>query len=323
MIVDSIHRNEKKLKYFFHFLRNTSPRTTKQQEQNMMTFMKSFNEEQQHGLTRMDDAEYEAEFTTTPLDAGTPRPGTSDADNEAAAYAAARAIQVWSFSQAANQHAAAVKRRRTPISRTIYRMGANTHVKDALAHLKKKLDETREVRHLTPHLSEEDFKLLKQGIENFRVKIVMDDSITFDELCQMRDANRNELSKMQNELQESYKLHGSCHPSYIEAKNKYADMMEWNSALTVEIIRVRQTKGTTPSQHAQISQNDSGVALRNVIAPETIRCKFTSLNNLTKRIRQELVAFLTADARVDDRVNVVKQIKESCIARKSSSKKCA
>lgn len=290
----------------------------------MTTTMNNCNEEQQqHGLTRMDDAEYEAEFTTTttPLDAGTPRPGTSDADNEAAAYAAARAIQVWSFSQAAKQHAADVKRRRSPKSRTIYRMGANTRVKDALAHLKKKLDETREEDHLTPpHLSEEDYQILKQGIENFRVKIVMDDTITFDELCQIRDANRNELSKTQSELQEAYK-YGPCHPSYLQAKSKNADLLEWDSALTAEIIRVRQTKGNTPSQHAQISQNDSGVALRNVIAPETIRCKFTSLNNLTKRIRQELVAFLTSDARVNDRVNVVKQIKESCIAARAAAKK--
>lgn len=276
----------------------------------------------EYGLSRMDDAEYEDQYRNTAavaaLDVGTPRPGgTSDAD----AAATARAIQVWSFSQSAKQHAVEMKRRRSPKSRTIYRMGVNTRVKNAFEQLKKKLDETREVHNLTPHLSEDDFKLLKQGIENFRVKIIMDDSITFDELTQMRDANRNEMSKTHTELQAAYGEHGNSSSAYIETRSKHADMMEWDSALTAEIIRVRQTRPAgVPSQHAQISPNDSGVALRNIIAPATIRCKFTSLHNLTMRIRQELVAFLTADARVNDRVEVVKQIKEACIAAAAAKK---
>jgi hypothetical protein len=278
----------------------------------------------EYGLSRMDDAEYEAEYdeTATALDVGTPRPGTSGADNEVAAHAAAaaRATHVWSFSQAAKQHAVDVKRRRSPKSRTIYRMGANTRVKNAFEQLKKKLDETGEVHNSTPHLSEQDFKLLKQGIENFRVKIIMDDSITIDELIQMRDANRNEMSTTQTEIQASFSQHGPSSSSYIETRGKYADLMEWDSALTAEIIRVRQTKGTSPSQHAQISQTDSGIALRNIIASSTIRGKFTSLHILTTRIRQELVAFITADARVNDRVEVVKQIKEACIAAAAAKK---
>jgi len=280
----------------------------------------------EYGLSRMDDAEYEAEYaeTAAALDVGTPRPRTSGADNndEAAAHhatATARAIHVWSFSQAAKQHAVAVKRRRSPKSRTIYRMGANTRVKNAFEQLKKKLDETGEADNLTPHLSEQDFKLLKQGIENFRVKIIMDDSITFEELTQMRDANRNEMSTIQTEIQAAYNQHGPS-PSYFETRNKYSDLMDWDSALTGEIIRVRQTKGTSPSQHAQISQTDSGIALRNIVAPSTIRSKFTSLHILTTRIRHELVAFITADARVNDRVEVVKQIKEACIAAAAAKK---
>jgi len=280
----------------------------------------------EYGLCRMDDAEYEDQYrntaTVAALDVGTPRPGTSVADNEAAAACAAtaRAIHVWSFSQAAKQHAADVKQRRSPKSRTVYRMGVNTRVKNAFEQLKKKLDETREVHNLTPHLSENDFKLLKQGIENFRVKIIMDDSITFEELAQMRDANRIELTKANIQLQAAYGQYGPCSSAYIETRSKHADMMEWDSALTAELIRVRQTKGSTPSQQAQISPNDSGVALRNIIAPATIRCKFTSLHNLTMRIRHELVAFLTADARVNDRVEVVKQIKEACIAAAAAKK---
>jgi hypothetical protein len=281
----------------------------------------------EYGLSRMDDAEYEHQYRNTAavaaLDVGTPRPGgTSDTDATATATATAtaRAIQVWSFSQAAKQHAADVKQRRSPKSRTVYRMGVNTRVKNAFEQLKKKLDETREVHNLTPHLSENDFKLLKQGIENFRVKIIMDDSITFEELAQMRDANRIELTKANIQLQAAYGQYGPCSSAYIETRSKHADMMEWDSALTAELIRVRQTKGSTPSQQAQISPNDSGVALRNIIAPATIRCKFTSLHNLTMRIRHELVAFLTADARVNDRVEVVKQIKEACIAAAAAKK---
>lgn len=269
------------------------------------------------GLSRMDDAEYEETFSlelehADAVAAGTPRPGTSDADIKTAIKE--KELAIWSFSQAAKQHAADVKRRRSPKSRTVYRMGANTLVKNAIQHLKKKLDETREVHQSTPHLSEQDFKLLKQGIENFRVKIVMDDSITFEELAQMREANRIELMKMQIELQ------AACGQSYLEAKSKNAELLGWDNALTAEIIRVRQTKGTTPSQHAQISPNDSGVALSNILDPHTIHRKFTSLHNLTKQVRQELITFLTSDTRANDRVEVVKQIKEACIAARKKAK---
>lgn len=270
----------------------------------------------------MDDAEYEETFRLEHDDAdtaaaGTPRPGTSDADIKTAIKE--KELAIWSFSQAAKQHATDVKRRRSPKSRTMYRMGANTLVKNAFETLKKKLDETRKVHQSTstststPHLSEDDFKLLKQGIENFRVNIVMDDSITFEELAQMRNANRTELTKTQIELQ------AACGQSYLEAKSKNAELLGWDTALTAEIIRVRQTKGTTPSQHAQISPN-AGAALRNILTPHTIRSKFTSLHNLTKQVRQELIAFLTSDARANDRVEVVNQIKEACIAARKKAK---
>ena len=273
------------------------------------------------GLSRMDDAEYEETFSLEHADAaaaGTPRPGTSDADIETAIKG--KNLAVWSFSQAAKQHAADVKRRRSPKSRTVYRMGANTLVKNAIQHLKKKLDETLEVHQSTPHLSEQDFNILKQGIENFRVKIIMDDSITLEELARMREANRAELTKMQFELQTTYGQYSMCDPIYIQAKNKNADLLGWDNALTAEIIRVRQTKGATPSQHAQISPNDSGVALSNILDLHTIHSKFTSLHSLTKQIRQELIVFLTSDTRVSDRVEVVKQIKEACIAARAARK---
>jgi len=174
---------------------------------------------------------------------------------------------------------------------------------------------------LTPHLSEEEFKILKQGIENFRVKIIMDDSITFNELIQMRDTNRIELSKTQAELQKTYIQNGPYDSSYIQTRDKQTDLMLWDSALNAEIIRVRQMSPTgVPSQHAQISSN-AGVALRDILDPHTTRGKFTSLNNLTKRVRQDLVAFLTSDGRANDRVKVVKQIKEACIVARAAVKK--
>jgi hypothetical protein len=284
------------------------------------------------GLPRMtDDAEYEATFSSLLLEvegSGTPRPGTS----AAADTAASRAIQTWSFTQEANQHAAEMKRRRSPKSRTVYRMGTNTHVKKAFEQLKKKLDdETRrggngngndqqQMTLLTPHLSDEEFKILKQGIENFRVKIIMDDSITLDELILMRDTNRIELSKTQAELQKTYIKNGPYDSSYIQTRDKQSDLMLWDGALNAEIIRVRQMSPTgVPSQHARISSN-AGVALRDILDPHTIRGKFTSLNNLTKRVRQDLVAFLTSDGRANDRVKVVKQIKEACIVAKRKEK---
>lgn len=280
------------------------------------------------GLPRMtDDAEYEATFSSLLLEvegSGTPRPGTSAAD-----AVASRAIHTWSFTQEAKQHAAEMKRRRSPKSRTVYRMGANTHVKKAFEQLKKKLDDEKtrnkgniqqQMTLLTPHLSEEEFKLLKQGIENFRVKIIMDDSITLDELIQMRDTNRIELSKTQAELQKTYIKNGPYDSSYIQTRDKQSDLMLWDGALNAEIIRVRQMSPTgVPSQHAQISSN-AGVALRDILDPHTIRGKFTSLNNLTKRVRQDLVAFLTLDGRANDRVKVVKQIKEACIVAKRKEK---
>jgi hypothetical protein len=59
-----------------------------------------------------------------------------------------------------------------------------------------------------------------------------------------------------------------------------------------------------------------GVALRNILSPETIRRKFISLDVLAKTIGTELASFLTADTRKSDRKAVVDQIKESCRSRR-------
>jgi len=269
---------------------------------------------------RMDDAEYEEIYNIV---LGTPRPGTSDADNQAAAHSAAtaKAIHIWSFSQAAKQHAADVKRRRSPKSRTVYRMGVNTRVKRALEILKKKLDDTLNVHQLTPRLTEEEFNMLKQGIENFRVKIIMHDSVTLDELREMRQKNSIEIEKAALEMQTAFiQHHDYRHLSYITAKERQGDMLVWNNVLSDEIRRNQQAcPAGVPSQHAQISPNDSGVALRNILSASTIRRKFISINSLTTAIRQELVTFLIDDARANDRDEVVKQIKECVLAKKQKS----
>lgn len=281
------------------------------------------NNEEEFNPTRMDDAEYEDRHSIVVV--GTPRPGTSDDDNQAAAYAAAsaKAIHIWSFSQAAKQHAADVKRRRSPMSRTIYRMGANTRVKRALELLKKKLDDAIIVHQLTPRITEEEFNMLKQGIENFRVKIIVDDSVTMDELREMRQKNSIEMEKASFETQTAFTQHHDyCHPSYIDAKERHGDLMMWNSVLSEEIRRNQQTFPTgVPSQHAQISPNDTGLALRNILSASTIRRKFISINSLTAAIRQELVTFLSDDARANDRDEVVNQIKACILAKKQKSSK--
>jgi len=285
-----------------------------------MTTTTIHNNEEEFNPTRMDDAEYEDIHSIV---VGTPRPGTSDDDNQAAAYAAAKAIHMWSFSQAAKQHAADVKRRRSPKSRTIYRMGANTRVKNALELLKKKLDDAIIVHQLTPRITEEEFNMLKQGIENFRVKIIVDDSVTMDELREMRQKNSIEMEKASFETQTAFTQHHDfCHPSYIGAKERHGDLMMWNSVLSEEIRRNQQACPTgVPSQHAQISPNDTGLALRNILSASTIRRKFISINSLTAAIRQELVTFLSDDARANDRDEVVNQIKACIMAKKQKSSK--
>lgn len=268
------------------------------------------------GIRRLTDEEYEGEFLTdttpTPTttaatneeEGATPRPGTSKTENAAAARAASRAI--WEFSQAAKESAMELKHRRSLTSRTDYRMGANIAVKKAFANLEKKHT-----------MTEADFNLLKQAIGNFRVRIVVHDSITMDELKEMR-------AKCVAELSEStVKVNAldSLNPSFVATstriaafaktiREKHEDLVELESTITTEIFQMRQKNERVPSQHAQIAHS-SGITLQNVLSAQTIRRRFLSLNALTQAIRRDLVAFLTNDARRSDRAIVIQQIKDA------------
>lgn len=266
------------------------------------------------GIRRLTDDEYDGEFLTdttpTPTTtAATPRPGTSKTENAAAARAASRAI--WEFSQAAKESAMELKHRRSLTSRTDYRMGANIAVKKAFANLEKKHT-----------MTEADFNLLKQAIGNFRVRIVVHDSITMDELKEM-------LAKCVAELGEStVKVNAldSLNPSFVATstriaafakttREKHEDLVELESTITTEIFQMRQKNERVPSQHAQIAHS-SGITLQNVLSAQTIRRRFLSLNALTQAIRRDLVAFLTNDARGSDRAIVIQQIKDACTVAK-------
>jgi hypothetical protein len=273
------------------------------------------------GIRRMTDDEYDGEFltdttpspTTTATNeeegGATPRPGTSKTENEAAARAASRAM--WKFSEAAKASAMELKHRRSLNSRTDYRMGANLAVKQALVNLEKKHT-----------MTEADFNLLKQAIGNFRVRIIVHDSITMDELKEM-------LVKCTAELSEStVKVNAldSLNPSFVATsariaafakttREKHEDLVELESVIKMEIFQMRQKNERVPSQHAQIAHS-SGITLQNVLSAQTIRRRFLSLNALTQAIRRDLLAFLTNDARGSDRAIVIQQIKDACTAAK-------
>lgn len=278
-------------------------------------------------IRRMTDDD---EYTGT-----TPRPGTSEDYKAAAASAAAFAIQQWRFSQCAKQHATEMKRRRSRTSRTFYRISASFRVKRAF-------DELQEKRTMT----DSDFNLLKQAINNFSVRLVVHDSNTFAELKQMcAEAElQEEAAAMETQnafLEKRDSGSGDSEAKYLNAKNKYLDLKNWKEELAKYIRTIEPKpkfgyidiggglwKHTTdsssppppcvPSQHAQIAQT-SGFALRNILTPETIRRRFISLNALTQKIREELAAFLTDESRSQDRAEVVKQIKESCRAKKNNN----
>jgi hypothetical protein len=227
------------------------------------------------GLSRMSDEDYSSEF-------GTPRPGT---DRQCAEISASTAK--WIFSKVSK--ASARESKRNIVSRTDYRMAANKKVTDAIAALEKSCNYNGEV-------TQADFQLLKKAIEKFSVRVHVSDSISVSDLVAMR-------AKFQKDL--------------VERENmtpiKEIDLTQWITALTDELRRVNSMRPAgVPSQQAYIMRS-SAMTLCNVLSPETIRRKFISLEKLTMAIRTDLVAFLTSEARKDDRAAVVKQIKDSII----------
>jgi hypothetical protein len=107
----------------------------------------------------------------------TPRPNSiSMEDDTSQRQEDATKATMLSFSQAAKHAAVALKRRRSPKSRTFYCMGASRQVKHAFDDLEKRNE-----------MPESDLQLLKEAISNYRVRLIVHDSKTFEELQQMRE----------------------------------------------------------------------------------------------------------------------------------------
>ena len=289
----------------------------------------------------MSDDDFETEFSAAAAAAaavvGTPRPGTDDDTNATAAATATAAV--WSFSQAAKHAAVAIKRRRSPKSRTYYCMAASRQVKTAFDELEKQIKQTPEL------MSKDDFNLLKQGISNFRVKLNVHDGITFNELRQLRiDVSQQEqaaeLATHNAFMDRANTPEGE--QIYLDAKERYLDIKQWSDVLAKEVAACRpkpkytnignglfrhdlsnqpgsETPAGVPSQHAQIAPS-SAKALYNILTPPTIRRTFISISSLTDQIRKDVVDFLKDNHRRKDRAEVVKQIKESCMARAAAKK---
>jgi hypothetical protein len=285
------------------------------------------------GLPRLDDEHYEQEFSAPPeLATGTPRPGMNEEEADAVQDAARRAM--WTFSQAAKASASAFKRRRSPNSRTFYRMAASKQVILAFCALQDKIEKTPEI------MSKADFQLLIQGISNFRIRLVVHDSKTHDELNQMQAQTKIDEQAAELDTQKEFANKSGSDEAYINAKDKYLDLKAWSCELAKEIRRTAPkfsysniggglfrhdlnkppAPAEVPSQHAQIALS-SGTYLRNILKPETIRRTFISLSTLTNSIRNDVVEFLTDECRHKDRHEVVKQIKECCIAAAAKQKK--
>ena len=247
-----------------------------------MTAIESNNE---IPLGRLSEDDYASEF-------GTP---TSGADHHQVPEAEA-VNSAWLFSQLAKQYARHVK---TKIkSRVEYRMAANTKVSDAFQTL-----------NLQKSMTDAEFHLLRQAIQNFNVRINVHDNLSLDDLrimhaeCDVKWTTSTSTSTSTSE------------PTALAEK---LDLDYWWRTLSAEIRRVQMSRPAgVPSQHVEIMRS-SGTTLRNILSPETIRRKFVSLDALTKTIRNELVDFLTAGARQNDRAAVIDQIK-TCIRSRNSN----
>lgn len=310
------------MKYFSTLHQNTAIKqeTYIQTEPRMTTTITTMNTAAAAiggGLSRMsDDDEYEQMFAAG--EGGTPRPGMDSAELTERQDAANKAIL--SFSQVAKHAAAVSKHRRSPKARTDYWM-MNKHVIRAFNDLESQIKQNPAL------MSQSDFNLLKQAISNFRVKLIVNHSMTFHKLKTHYAETKSREKEAEKDLQEAFADKTLDPVLYLDAKETFEDLKSWAAELTKEINRIdprnrydRVMKGeiTTeeffgvPSQHAKISHG-SGVLLRNILTPETIRRPFISLEMLTKKIRDELVMFLIGSNRHKDRHEVIKQIKESCL----------
>jgi len=289
------------------------------------TYDASINE--MYGLPRMPDAEPEVPFNTV----DTPRPNASGAAAETDASDATPSFAAI-FSHAAKQAAIKMKRRRSLMTRTYYRLSASSSVQKALKSF--------ETANATSHeLPPNDFNLLKRAMERHRVRLDVGDRLTAAELKTLVLKTRADEQEAERLTLEAFKTNtenatatekSSEADKYSEAREKYNDLKYWREALVKEEMRVTpqpimmfpnwgcgikkaQDTFPTPTQHAQITAF-SGNILRNILKPETIRRKTISLKFLTQQISEEVASFLTEPDRHADRKCVVNQIKGSISA---------
>jgi hypothetical protein len=253
----------------------------------------------------------------------TPRPGMNQ-DEITRRQEETRCAMI-QFSRAAKQAAIATKRRVSPKSRTYYQMGVSKQVKCAF----KQLETTTTTTTTTTTMTKTDFELLKQAISNFRVRLIVHDSISADDLRELKNKIKEEEKAMTTAITQNITTQTSRRNVSEEEKNRCDDLQYWSAELTKEVSRIEpKIKYTNigqglfrydfnkpteppgvPSQHAHIAPSFAH-ALRNILTPETSRRTFISLASLTNKIRYDVCAFLTDEHRHCDRMAVIKQIKE-------------
>jgi hypothetical protein len=256
-------------------------------------------------IVRMtDDNEFEREF-------GTPRPGGQREENKSFITREEFRIR---FAQAADARAAAIKRRRSPTSRTYYNISLSVQVKRALENLEKENDKFPERR-----LPNADIGLLARAIQNCRVRLIVHDRQSRDDLKQQYTQAQKDEVEAEEEMKKSMSSSTTDVDGYLRAKDRHQDAKIWRMDISNELTRTeskynKQTgeidNAGVPSQHAQIPEA-AGVLLRNILSPETIRRRFISLDTLTKQIGKDVAAFLSDESRHKDRMEVICQIKES------------
>lgn len=285
-------------------------------------------------IVRMtDDSEYDREF-------GTPRPRCSQRGEDAATDAADAAAAIDAaqtttallllkeearksiaefrikFTQAANASAAANKRRRYSHSRTFYNIAVSRHVKHAIDNLDKENDKIPEESRRLPKA---DIGLLARAIQNCRLRLIVHDSQSRDELKQQYTQTQKDEVEAEEVMKKAMSSSTTDVDGYLRAKDRHQDANIWRMDISNELTRTepkynKQTgeldNAGVPSQHAQIPEA-AGILLRNILSPETIRRRFISLDTLTKQIGKDVAAFLSDESRHKDRMEVICQIKES------------
>ena len=235
------------------------------------------------------------------------------------------------FVQATRNSTVTTKHRRSPKSRTVYRLSASSRVQKAFKTLESNIVTTKQIPY-------EDFELLKTAIGKYLVRLDVSNQMTGQELRMLLQTVRMEEQEAERETREAFYSTSASPPSplspspssysyeelesdtmkYSQARERYHDLKYWRETLTAEHQRLIPCPGfgslrtipNIPTQHAQIAAS-SGVVLRHILKPETIRRKFISLKILTQKISEEVSDFLKDADRHKDRITVIKEIKDA------------